>query len=69
MEYIQNQTTGIRNLIMEEFLQIPVLLPNSNTQNKIADEVQSRISRAQQLQSEASQIYSDAKKQVEGMIL
>lgn len=69
MEYIQNQTTGIRNLIMEEFLQIPILLPSRDIQDRIADEVQSRISRAQQLQSEAEQIYHDAKRKVEEMIL
>lgn len=69
MEYVQNQTTGIKNLIMEEYLSIPISLPPLEIQNKIAEEVKRRISEAERLKAEATKIIEEAKKRVEVMIL
>jgi restriction endonuclease S subunit len=69
MEYIQNQTTGIKNLIMEEFLLIPVCLPPIAVQNKIAEEVKNRMQKAEQLQKEAKDELEKAKQEVEKIIL
>jgi restriction endonuclease S subunit len=69
MEYIQNQTTGIKNLIMEEFLLISVCLPPIAVQNKIAEEVKNRMQKAEQLQKEAKEELEKAKKEVEQIIL
>lgn len=69
MEYIQNQTTGIKNLIMEEFLSIPVCRPPRAVQNKIAEEVKARMQKAEQLQKEAKEELEKAKKEVEKIIL
>lgn len=69
MEYIQNQTTGIKNLIMEEFFSIPVIIPPLEIQNKIAGEVKNRMNKAQKLKTEAKEILSNAKKEVEKIIL
>ena len=69
MEYLQNQTTGIKNLIWEEFINIPVILPSYMTQQKIAAEVHSRMDRAQALKREAAEILEKAKKEIEDIIL
>ena len=69
MEYIQNQTTGIKNLIMEEFLSIPVCLPPLAVQNKIAEEVKNRMQKAEQLQKEAKDELENAKQEIERIIL
>jgi restriction endonuclease S subunit len=69
MEYLQNQTTGIKNLIFEEYLEIPIPIPALPIQQKIADEVKSRMDKAKQLQIEARQTIEQAKKEAEKMIL
>ena len=68
MEYVQNQTTGIKNLIMEEYLSIPISLPSLEIQNKIAKEVRSRREKAIKLQQEAKEVLEKAKNQIEEMI-
>ncbi|MCM8797700.1 MAG: restriction endonuclease subunit S [Candidatus Omnitrophica bacterium] len=69
MEYLQNQTTGIKNLIMEEYLSIPVILPSLEIQQKIADEVRKRMQEAQGLRTEANRLVEEAKRKVEDLIL
>lgn len=69
MEYVQNQTTGIKNLIMEEYLSIPIILPPLSVQNKIAEEVKLRMQKAERLQTEAKEVLEKAKEKVEAMIL
>ena len=69
MEYLQNQTTGIKNLIMSEYLSIPIPIPSLEVQKVIADEVESRMQKAEQLQKEAEQEVEKAKAEVEKIIL
>lgn len=69
MEYVQNQTTGIKNLIMEEYLSIPVALPPLAVQSKIVEKIKSYYSQAQVLQNQANEVLERAKKKVEQMIL
>ena len=69
MEYIQNQTTGIKNLIMEEFLSIPVSLPSINKQKEIARQYKNKWEAAEQLQEESIKILKKAKEKVERIIL
>jgi len=69
MEYLQNQTTGIKNLIWEEFTDIPVVLPPKNIQKKLAKEIKYRMNKAVLLRQEADTILKEAKKKVEKMIL
>lgn len=69
MEYIQNQTTWIRNLIMENFLEILIPLPPLEIQEKIANEVKNRIEKAKILEKEGKEEYENLKKEVEEMIL
>lgn len=68
-EYYENQTTGIKNLIMESFVTIPIPLPPLAIQQSIATEVMSRRARAKVLQSEAKEILEQAKAEFEREIL
>ncbi len=38
MEYIQNQTTGIKNLLLEEFYSIPIIQLEKEEQRNIAEQ-------------------------------
>lgn len=67
MEYLQNQTTGIKNLIMEEYFSIPVPMPPKENQLKIAKEIKSRMETANKLKKEANNIIEEAKQTVERM--
>ena len=69
MEYLQNQTTGIKNLIMEEYLSIPVPLPPIDIQKKLADEFRNRLENANKLKAEAIEEVEKAKQEVEKIIL
>ncbi|MCX6718356.1 MAG: restriction endonuclease subunit S [Candidatus Staskawiczbacteria bacterium] len=69
MEYLQNQTTGIKNLIMEEYLSIPVPLPPIDTQKKLANEFRDRLESATKLKLEAKNEIEKAKQEVESIIL
>lgn len=69
-ENMQSQTNGIRNLIMREFINIPIPIPEDiEIQNKIANEVKNRMETAKQLKKEAVKIVENAKNEVERMIL
>lgn len=68
-EKVQNQTTGIRNLILEQFFDLKIPLPPLSVQNKIAEEVKRRMQKAEQLQKEAKEILEKAKQEVENIIL
>lgn len=69
MEYLQNQTTGIKNLIGEEFRAIPVPLPSLSVQQRIAAEVKKRMAVAEKLRSEARACGDEATQRVEKLIL
>ncbi|MFH1365991.1 MAG: restriction endonuclease subunit S [Patescibacteria group bacterium] len=69
MEYLQNQTTGIKNLIMEEYLSIPIPVPPIDTQKQLANEFRNRLKRANELKTEAKNEVEKAKQEVEKIIL
>jgi len=69
MEYIQNQTTGIKNLIIEEFLSIPVSLPPMNKQREVTREYKTKLVTAEHLKLEAKNILEKAKLNVERIVL
>jgi restriction endonuclease S subunit len=68
-ENMQSQTNGIRNLIMDEFLNIPISIPPIQKQNEIAQHIQNIRDNAKQLNIEAKQDLENAKLEVENMIL
>lgn len=57
------------NITISTIENFPIPLPPLKIQNKIADEVKSRISDAERLKAEAGKIIEEAKKKVEKMIL
>ena len=67
-EYMQNQTTGIKNLLWNDFVDIQIPLPPPPLQNAIAEEVQARLTRAKQLESEAKLALASAKADVERLL-
>ena len=75
-ESMQSQTNGIRNLIMKEYLQQPIIVPitefgdiDINKQIEIADHIANIRLKAKQLQQEAKDTLEKAKLEVEKMIL
>ena len=69
MEYLQNQTTGIKNLIMEEYLSILVPLPPIGIQKKLADEFRNRLESANKFKAEAMKEVGKAKIFVENLLV
>ena len=66
---MQSQTNGIRNLIMREFLNIPVSLPTLEVQIQIADHISQIRAQAKALETEAREVLATAKAEVERVIL
>lgn len=70
MKYIQSQTTGIINLLMDDFLNIPIIiLKDKDAQREIVDKYNEMHNKAKQLQEEAKDEFKKTKVEVEKMIL
>lgn len=69
MEYFQNQTTGIKNLIWEEFIGSPIVLPELSVQRELAEFVLERNNEIIRLEEKADKTLAQAKAQVEEIIL
>ncbi len=61
-EVMQNQTNGIRNLIVEEFLEQTIIVPNNNCQ--IGNEMRQHRMRVRKINLQADDLVSIAKKHV-----
>ncbi len=68
-EHLQNQTTGIKNLIMGEFLSIPIPTPDLRIQKEIAIGVLKRMKLAKKKIGEGRQLLDEARNETEKMIL
>lgn len=68
-EIMQSQTNGIRNLIMSEYFNQSVILPELEKQKDIAEEANRMRYKAQALQQEAKQELEQARLEIESMIL
>ncbi len=66
---MQSQTNGIRNLILDEFLSQPIVVPPSEKQQEIVDSVYAMREKAKSLQEEGKNILEQAKREVERMII
>ena len=70
MKYIQSQTIGIINLLMDDFLNIPIIiLKDKDAQREIVDKYNEMHNKAKQLQEEAKDEFKKTKVEVEKMIL
>lgn len=68
-ESMQSQTNGIRNLIIDEFLSQTVIIPHSQKQQEIVNNIQNIHQRAQKLQNMGKVVLENAKLKVEQMII
>ena len=66
---MQSQTNGIRNLIMNDYFNLKIAIPNIDKQKEIADHIKSKKEQAKQLKLEAKEVLEQAKLEVEKMIL
>lgn len=69
MEYIQNQTTGIKNLLLNEFYEIQVIKPNANTQEKIGQRYYDDILKVKKRINEAYEMLKKSKQKTDNLIL
>ncbi len=68
MEYIQNQTTWIRNLIMEDFLEILIPIPSMNEQIEISNNFFDKINKVEKLENEIIELYKNSVQDVSNII-
>ena len=68
-DVMQSQTNGIRNLILNEYLSLPIPLLEIKKQNEIVQHISEIRERAKYLQTESIKILETAKKEIEQMIL
>lgn len=68
-ETMQSQTNGIRNLILSEYYNQQIPIPPIEKQKEIIYHIGTLYNRAKQLQHEATTILSNAKMEIEQMIL
>ena len=68
MEYIQNQTTGIKNLLNEEFFNIEIVLPSEKEQKLIAEKYIGQINKAKLAIEQAYTDLYNSRTNVEGTI-
>lgn len=66
---MQSQTNGIRNLILDEFLSQPIVVPPPEKQQDIVENVYAMREKAKSLQEEGKRILESAKQEVEQMII
>ena len=66
---MQSQTNGIRNLIIQEYLNQTVIVPPLQKQQEIVDHIMDIQQQAKALQEEGNSILKKAKREVENMIL
>jgi hypothetical protein len=64
---MQNQTNGIRNLIMSEYKNLPVIVPYNN--EEIGKEIKKKKEKAMSLEQQANDTLIQAKEQIEKIIL
>lgn len=69
MEYIQNQTTGIKNLLTEEFLEIPIVLLDKSEQERIGQKYFGDLQEVKKRIAQAYEFLQTSRKDVESLLL
>jgi len=69
MGYIQNQTTGIKNLLLNEFYEIQVIKPDTKTQEKIGQQYYDDILKVKKRINEAYETLKSSKQKTDNRIL
>lgn len=68
-DVMQSQTNGIRNLIMREYWNQSIILPDKKKQKEIADTIYQMRAEAKQTEIDAQQGFEQTKKEIERLIL
>jgi len=68
-EIMQSQTNGIRNLIMREYFNQKIVIPDKTKQKEISDKANKMRDKAKQLREEAINELNKARETIEKMIL
>ena len=66
---MQSQTNGIRNLIMSNYFNQDIVLPDRTIQAEIVTRIRGIRAEIDKLSAEAEEVLSNAKKRVEQIIL
>jgi restriction endonuclease S subunit len=68
-DVMQSQTNGIRNLILNEYLSLPIPVPPIDKQKEIAEHIAGIRQQAQQLKDKTSELLKKASEEIEWMLL
>lgn len=68
-DVMQSQTNGIRNLIMREYWNQSIILPDKKKQKEIADTIYQMRAEAKQTEIDAQEGFEQTKKEIEKLIL
>lgn len=68
-DVMQSQTNGIRNLIMNEYLNLPIPVPPLDKQKEIADHITSIRQQAKQLEDKTKEALEKANEEIEKILL
>jgi hypothetical protein len=68
-DVMQSQTNGIRNLIMREYWNQSIILPDKKKQKEIADTIYQMRAEAKQTEIDAQRGFEETKKEIENLIL
>lgn len=68
-DVMQSQTNGIRNLIMREYWNQSIILPDKKKQKEVADTIYQMRAEAKQTEIDAQQGFEQTKKEIEKLIL
>ena len=68
-DVMQSQTNGIRNLILNEYLNLPIPVPQLDKQKEIANYVTAIRNKAQQLKDKTKELLKKASEEIEEILL
>jgi len=66
---MQSQTNGIRNLILNEYLNLPIPLPPLSKQKEIAEYITAIRLQAQKLKDKTKEVLDRAGREIENILL
>ena len=68
-DVMQSQTNGIRNLILNEYLNLPIPIPPPEKQKEIAEHITAIRQQAQQLKDKTKELLKKANEEIEKILL
>jgi restriction endonuclease S subunit len=68
-DVMQSQTNGIRNLILNEYFNLPIPVPSPEKQEEIAEHIKSIRQQAQRLKDKTKEVLANASKEIEKILV